>query len=420
VNATAGGEAKGEAAREAELEEIRREAEFEDAACAAAHEARESAAALFRLRRLRWKFFWICGAVFGVLGIGLVIAIWYDTLLHDVGEPFSLTSGTSAWPALVVRLTVLGLAVWFGFTLRHRNQEAFLILTRMFRFTVPQRRAPSAEQGRNESGSRVSAEDAWDRYRRGSELRRRWYIVGGAAALYFLTVFTIWKVSGGSPFYPIRGTLIEMINGRLIFLPVIGFMLVGFLAVDKAVLCRRFIKELSAAPTRYPMTTCRHFARQKGRINDEYLDEWIDLQLIAELTERVGRMIYYPTILVLLLVMARNSWWDSWPWPMIVVAIFGCNFGLALTSLVILQRAAKSAKSSAEQSLAEKVRQLKARNEPSAAANDAAREEELLEEVQSLNRGAFVPFWENPVVGAIFLSSGGTTALQLLIWFMAR
>ena len=73
-----------------------------------------------------------------------------------------------------------------------------------------------------------------------------------------------------------------------------------------------------------------------------------------------------------------------------------------------------------KKSLEEKVRKLKARIAPSAAANDAAREEELLKEVQGLNRGAFVPFWENPVVGAIFLSSGGTTALQLLIWFVGR
>ena len=120
------------------------------------------------------------------------------------------------------------------------------------------------------------------------------------------------------------------------------------------------------------------------------------------------------------MLLARNSWWDAWPWPLFVFVAFGFNFTLALASVVILQCAAKDAKRVAEQSLEEKVRKLKARIAPSAAANDAAREEELLEEVQTLNRGAFVPFWENPVVGAIFLSSGGTTALQLFIWFMAR
>ena len=45
---------------------------------------------------------------------------------------------------------------------------------------------------------------------------------------------------------------------------------------------------------------------------------------------------------------------------------------------------------------------------------------ELLEEMRQLRRGAFVPFWENPVVGAVFLSSGGTTMIQVFIWFMGR
>jgi len=40
--------------------------------------------------------------------------------------------------------------------------------------------------------------------------------------------------------------------------------------------------------------------------------------LIVELTERIGRLVYYPCWLVLVLLLARNGWWDtlSWPAPM--------------------------------------------------------------------------------------------------------
>jgi hypothetical protein len=157
-----------------------------------------------------------------------------------------------------------------------------------------------------------------------------------------------------------------------------------------------------------------------GRIEDEYLDEWIDLQLIAELTEQVGRLVYYPAGLVLLLFLARNSWWDCWSWPISLIVVFAFNFILALASVVILQRAAKDAKRKAEQSLAAKVKKLQAKAAPSAAQNNATQAEEILKEIRGLERGAFVPFWENPVVGAVFLSSGGTTMLQVFIWFMGR
>jgi len=87
---------------------------------------------------------------------------------------------------------------------------------------------------------------------------------------------------------------------------------------------------------------------------------------------------------------------------------------------VILQQSAKVAKDKAEQSLAEKVKRSQAQAAPSVAHHNATQAEALLTEIRDLNRGAFVPFWENPVVGAIFLSSGGTTLLQIAIWFVGR
>jgi hypothetical protein len=44
----------------------------------------------------------------------------------------------------------------------------------------------------------------------------------------------------------------------------------------------------------------------------------------------------------------------------------------------------------------------------------------LLDEIRTLRRGAFVPFWESPVFRAILLPSGGAVALQMLIWLMGR
>ena len=109
---------------------------------------------------------------------------------------------------------------------------------------------------------------------------------------------------------------------------------------------------------------------------------------------------------------------DLWPLPLLL--IFALNLVLAVASVLILQRAAKTAKHDAEASLATKVKKLRSRAAPNPEQNDADRAQELLEEIQKLRRGAFVPFWENPAVGAVVLSSGGTTLLQVLIWLMGR
>jgi hypothetical protein len=292
-------------------------------------------------------------------------------------------------------------------------REAFLLLTRSFHFSLPPLR-------KDDPAGRVCAQSIWYEYKENSRFRRRFQRVVLFIPLYILLLFAIRYAVGESIASPVRGPVLIVLNYILVWLSLLGFLLLAFFTVDAARLCREFIEKLSAGPTRYPVTTRRHFSRLKGGIDVEYLDEWIDLQLIAELTEQVGRLVYFPSCLLLLMILARNSWWDCWAWPVSLVAVFACNFVLALASVVILQTAAREAKRRAEASLAAKIKKLQAQSAPSTAQNNATQAEKLLDEIQHLDRGAFVPFWDNPVVGALFLSSGGTTALQVFIWFMGR
>ena len=190
--------------------------------------------------------------------------------------------------------------------------------------------------------------------------------------------------------------------------------------MDTVRLCRWFIQHLSAAPTEYPRATTDHFSRLRGDLERQYLDEWIDTQLIAELTERVGRLVYYPSIVFFLLLLSCNGWWGCWslPWPIII--ILGCPLLLAVSSVVVLQNTARKAKRDAEATLEAKVHRLQAITAESPAKNNANQAEKLLEEIRHLRRGAFVPFWENPVLGAVLLPSGSTAVFQMLVWVMGR
>jgi hypothetical protein len=401
-----GGEGAGGSPSETGKEDV------EAAALLAAASARQAADGIYRLRRRRFICFWLGALVFGWIAYMVATAIWCDTYDRSDGQPFSLISGVSAWPAEVLRLLVFILAVCFSFGLSFKMREAFLVLTRSFRLPFSlEKTAPTSE---------VCAGAIWEDYRKRSLFRRRLERIGLVMAAFFLLLIAIFFAADESIRMPLRGQEISSINTPVILAAFFGFFFLAFLTMDAACLCRRFIENLSAGPTLYPVATRRHFSRLMGRIDDEYLDEWIDLQLIADLTEKVGSLVYYPTGLLLLLVLARNSWWDCWSWPISLIVVFALNFILALASVVILQRAAKDSKRKAELSLSAKVKKLQAQVAPSPAQNNANQAARLLEEIQQLDRGAFVPFWENPVVGAIFLSSGGTTLLQIFILFMGR
>lgn len=363
-----------------------------------------------RIRHLLW--FWFAMALLAWTGVGLGQAVWNDTLVRSTGEPFSLWTGVSAWPGAIVRACVAALALWFLLGLQSQLRQAFCELTRKFRLAPPR-------AGFTSPAGEICAETMWlDYHRRTGTLVRlgRGLLLLG---VYVVLVLAILHFSEDF-FIPWRGDSIRLWDTWLLSLSSLGVIALAILTMDASAQCRHFIDRLSDYPTYYPIATRQHFRRQFGQVDDYYLEEWIDLQLIADLTERVGRLVYYPTALWLLLMLARNTWWDRWSWPIPAMIVQVLNLALALASVVIVQRAAKGAKAKAERTLSEKLKKLHAQLEPNAARNTAARADELLQEIRQLDRGAFVPLWENPVLGAIFLSSGGTTLVQGVVWFLAR
>jgi hypothetical protein len=402
-----------------------------------AQAAREASLALYGLRR-RWVcHFRILATVIVMVAAVLGYCIWQDTFSNVSGEPFSLTTGTSAWPGEILRFAALALAIGFIFQLYHSLQTMTYQLTRHFRLPLVSdkpKSLPAPKRGSaimlpwfprtfrlpapTEPGATVSASTLWEDYQRYGIFWRRL-----CRLLYPLIPYIVFGIglmlwSGIDMLRPLRGTEAWAWDPWLLYGASLSFLFLTFMTIDAACLCRWFIQCLSEVPTEYSLATTNYFSRLRGDVDRRYLDEWIDLQLIADLTEHVDRLVYCPFIVFFLLLLARNEWWDRWPWPWPLITIFVVNLMLAAASVIILQNAARKAKSEAEATLATKVKRLQAATAESEVKNNANQAERLLEEIRSLRRGAFVPFWENPVLGAVLLPSGGMAVVQMLIWFM--
>ncbi len=421
--------------------------------------AREAGLELHAVRQ-RWVcHFRILGFAAIVLAIALGRRIWEDFFSSAGGEPFSLTTGTSAWPAEIIRLAAFVLACGFIIQSYHNLRGALFALTRRFRLPLFSPAScvseqPPATTGARHDSARAAADDLrsspvtmvklyhryrncfrlpdwddrsaidashlWVKYRELGGFWRRAGRIAGPLVLYGVLCFGIWKMSGEALMRPLRGAAAIQWDLGLLLATSAGFLILTFITIDAALLCRWFIRRLSETPTEYPLASSAYFSRLRGNVDKHYLDEWIDLQLIADLTERVGKLVYYPSAIFFLLLLARNEWWDHWNWPWWLISIYALNLTLAAASVVILQNAARKAKAEAEATLEAKVKQLQAAAAESETKNNASQAERLLEEVRNLRRGAFVPFWESPVLGAILLPSGGTAFLQMLVWFMGR
>jgi hypothetical protein len=435
---------------------------------------RLAARKLFRIHLCNLLGFWF------VAGMVIALAWWIG---HDIlegagtagAEPFSLTNGISGWPAILLRLLAVLLSLVFCVTLWSRMRTMFYELTRYYRFPLQResrfenarRRVktlwsdfernrastsikgtrevvvnfgkdwirghlwPFADEEPSQSGC-VCASRLWQRYRDAGHWAARTLRAAAPCFIYFLLAGIIYQAFG-VPFSPLRGDtgdpLFEWARFKMpqganwpppYAVVNLSFFFLTFLTIDAALLCRRFINKLSGGNVVFPGTTRAHFRRQRGDVSGEWLDDWIGTHLIADLTERVGKLLWFPSIILLLLLMARLGWWDHWPWHTAHTLITILNLSLALASIVILQRAARDAKRAAEKRMLAKVKRLQAQTSASVAKNDASQAETLLREIREINHGAFASVWDNPVLGAVLVGPGGFTLLQMVIWWLSR
>jgi hypothetical protein len=358
--------------------------------------------------------------LFALVALPMILQAWAETCRPALGEPFSLVSGISVWPTEFMRLIAIGVAFCFLIDSYTSLRIGALATARRFRMSI-------ADNSRHlylfyrswpVHKARVDAAWLWKSYQQMGAFWKRMRRAVALGAIYFVFGMLLMRIEGFST-APLRGEFLMKWDLILLMASVGAFLLLTFWTIDAALLCRWFIEHLSFAPTQYPRATLRHFQLENGDITAELLDEWIDTQLIAELTERIGRLVYYPSLILLVLLISRNSWWELWPWPWALIVIYVLNLLLAVSCILILQKAAIRARNRCIASLDAKLKSLRITIEkPPVAQFNLG--EQLLEDVRSIRRGAFVPFWENPAVGAILVPSGGVALLELFIYAWAH
>jgi hypothetical protein len=413
--------------------------------------ARHAALLTYESRQRRWKLFWSTLVAFALLGAGMFYEAWRESYFVFRGQPFNLT-GTSAWPAEFIRFGVIAISVIAVFRVQRALGQSLLRITRAYRFVLDKssltvtwgevansflnvlkgllpwtrskltdRRccSPLLAPPPPMPEAEVDADELWNEYTRIRHWKARLVRVGLCVGFYFCAGFALAKLTG-MPFRPIRGPFLLTWDFWILLLAVTAMVFVTFWMIDAARLCASFIERLSHRPTRYSPSTLARFAQQRAIGDTGLMEDWIDLQVTADLTEPVSRLVYLPFILLLLMLLARNPLWGHWPWPWSLVAIFGLNTALAAASSIILQRAAHNAREKAIEKLRERVSQKERKAAPSTAAHESSQAKQLLEEIKHLRRGAFAPLSQNPLVGALLLNSSGAVLFQVLAKLLSK
>ncbi|VVO02433.1 hypothetical protein [Pseudomonas fluorescens] len=208
-------------------------------------------------------------------------------------------------------------------------------------------------------------------------------------------LFVLWPMEG----VPVRG---ESPVWRLSWMvPTLVFQLLVFWVVDANRLLARFIRQLSSYHAIWPKKLQDEHEKIFGIRDHACIDDWVDTMLIARRSAAVNRLIYAPTVVLLILMASRSSVFDNWPTPPSVVLSFLLTALVLLISALSLRRAAEKARAAALQRVDSYLLETPA----STPGYDKFRM--IRERIAALNTGAFSRYSEEPLVRALLLALTG-------------
>jgi hypothetical protein len=206
------------------------------------------------------------------------------------------------------------------------------------------------------------------------------------------------------------------------------FQILVFWVMDANLLLSRFIRQLSRDYLIWPKAVRKQWSKLGIRPTHCCIDDYLDLLLIAKRTSAVNRLIYAPTLVMLVLMASRSTVFDNWSAPISSTIILLFNVLLLLGSAMRLRFRAEQARKTAlarlerclllgsdtQQCEAIRLAQIKSGKTVQEAdlelAQTLAEREALMslrERMKALKTGAFSPYSEEPLLRAVLVSLTG-------------
>jgi hypothetical protein len=356
-----------------------------------------------RLRLASWVLEPPVLALVGVLTV--VVLLVTAEQVSPGGEPFAAFDGISIWPSEVLRVLVVVLAVHFIARsiaqIGASNEE----LTARYHLT---------DVAGPRCGDGIDVVGAWNvQVLEGSFWARVKRIA--LPAIAYLIIVGLLTVLLGAPSTPARGAFAWWANIVITFFAVLAIIFVLFFVNDAMVLNRRFIRHLMTDGTNWPPALLAEY-RAAGATDREAVDgplaEWLDIKFIADRTAVIEPLIYYPFVLLAVMILSRLHYFDDWDLPLSLLAFFGINTVGAVFAAVTLRQSAEFARRNALEKLRKwlfdaTITKADSQAAPQGrAARLAAAAQQAIDEIESIRTGAFGPLTENPIIGALLLPGG--------------
>jgi hypothetical protein len=169
---------------------------------------------------------------------------------------------------------------------------------------------------------------------------------------------------------------------------------------DAVMLCRRWIGWVTASTGGWSEEVQEKYLKEYGlrpdqKVEFEKLKYLAAVDLIGRRTEVVNRLIRYPFIALLIMMAARNDYFDIWNYPLLLLFSWAVNVVLALLAAFLLYQAASQAKAAMLAGLSRQMVQALGGNDHDIRTKQV---QFIINEVEGNEQGAFVPLYQQPVI----------------------
>jgi hypothetical protein len=356
----------------------------------------------------------VTAVVLVALFVVFILAGGADALLagHDEGEPFSWTAGVSIWPSELLRVVVVVLSILLFITgardLKKNSQE----IDDKFQFedtSKHPRLSPNTFWTNLQrvyhplaTMSSIKVDQAWGRYREASQLSQG---MARAFLLFILYMAVMWAIGyfvlDEEYIHPCRGYLSCQVDSFMTLASVAIVVLLNLAVFDAVMLCRRWIGWVISSTGGWSQHVRDEYLRNYGlgeteQAEFEKLKYLAVVDLIAQRTEVINRLIRYPFITLLIMIAARNEYFDIWNYPLLLLLSWSVNVLIALLGAFLLYQSASRAKAAMLAGLNRQVVQTLGIGKD----HDVRVKQiqHVIGEVEDNEQGAFVPLYQQPVV----------------------
>ncbi len=261
-----------------------------------------------------------------------------------------------------------------------------------------------AEEIRQQAEDEISIQQYWKRYGDYGALKNR-FLRAFTVVLIFQAFATIVFTLFGLEPPPLRGDFTRIIDTVITVSSLLGMLFLLFYMVDATRLCIVWIRGLTNNTYDWRGAVVEEWST-KMNIPWSCGVHWLKLQMVAQRTAEVSKLIYYPFIVIILILFSRINYFDDWGFPQSLAIITGVLIAIALYSAIKLRQVAEKVRSDFIKEL-NRDRIIVSGNKSQPNKPSLAQIDELIESVSRLRSGAFQPFLEQPVVKASLLLLGG-------------